>query len=65
MTSGDNGSFAAGPGWDACTGLGSPDGTALLEPAAADLMRSQPRYWKDARWKDARAPTRDVEEQIP
>jgi hypothetical protein len=20
----------AGPGWDACTGLGSPEGTALL-----------------------------------
>ncbi|HZZ96460.1 MAG TPA: S53 family peptidase [Jatrophihabitantaceae bacterium] len=31
VTSGDNGSFAAGPGWDACTGLGSPDGTALLD----------------------------------
>jgi kumamolisin len=30
VTTGDNGSFAAGPGWDACTGLGSPDGTALL-----------------------------------
>jgi kumamolisin len=30
VTSGDNGSFSAGPGWDACTGLGSPDGTALL-----------------------------------
>jgi kumamolisin len=23
--------YRAGPGWDACTGLGSPDGTALLE----------------------------------
>jgi kumamolisin len=31
VTSGDNGSFSAGPGWDACTGLGSPDGTALLQ----------------------------------
>jgi kumamolisin len=30
VTSGDNGSFSAGPGWDACTGLGSPDGAALL-----------------------------------
>ncbi|MDT7708613.1 MAG: kumamolisin [Pseudonocardiales bacterium] len=30
ITSGDNGAFAAGPGWDACTGLGVPDGTALL-----------------------------------
>ncbi|MGH8861522.1 MAG: peptidase S53, partial [Jatrophihabitantaceae bacterium] len=30
VTAGDNGSFRAGPGWDACTGLGSPDGAALL-----------------------------------
>ncbi|MET4782466.1 S53 family peptidase [Glaciihabitans sp. UYNi722] len=30
VTSGDNGEFAAAPGWDACTGLGVPDGTALL-----------------------------------
>jgi kumamolisin len=31
ITSGSNGSYSAGPGWDACTGLGSPDGTALLD----------------------------------
>jgi kumamolisin len=30
ITSGDNGAYDAGPGWDACTGLGSPDGSALL-----------------------------------
>jgi len=30
ITSGNNGAYAAGQGWDACTGLGSPDGTALL-----------------------------------
>ena len=30
ITSGDNGSFRAGAGWDACTGLGSPDGESLL-----------------------------------
>jgi kumamolisin len=29
ITSGNNGSFSAGPGWDACTGLGSPNGTAI------------------------------------
>jgi kumamolisin len=29
ITDGDNGSYSAGAGWDACTGLGSPDGTAL------------------------------------
>jgi kumamolisin len=30
ITSGSNGAYSAGPGWDACTRLGSPDGTALL-----------------------------------
>jgi kumamolisin len=30
VTSGSNGAFSAGPGWDACTGLGVPDGAALL-----------------------------------
>jgi kumamolisin len=31
ITSGTNGAFQAGPGWDACTGLGSPSGQALLK----------------------------------
>jgi len=30
IVDGDNGAYKAGPGWDACTGLGSPNGTALL-----------------------------------
>src|SRR5271165_1478695 len=30
IVEGDNGAYKAGPGWDACTGLGSPNGTALL-----------------------------------
>ncbi len=29
ITSGNNGDFAAAAGWDACTGLGSPNGAAL------------------------------------
>ena len=29
ITEGNNGSFKAAPGWDACTGLGSPDGTKV------------------------------------
>jgi kumamolisin len=36
ITVGNNGDFAASRGWDACTGLGSPDGSkiaALLEGA--------------------------------
>jgi len=36
VTTGNNGAYRAGPGWDACTGLGSPNGPALaaLFPAA-------------------------------
>ena len=30
VTEGSNGAYDAGPGWDACTGLGVPDGEALL-----------------------------------
>lgn len=30
IVSGSNGTYSAGPGWDACTGLGVPDGAALL-----------------------------------
>lgn len=30
ITSGSNGTYSAKVGWDACTGLGSPDGTKLL-----------------------------------
>ncbi len=29
ITQGNNGTYSAGPGWDACTGLGSPVGTAV------------------------------------
>ena len=31
VEAGDNGAYRAGAGWDACTGLGVPDGEALLE----------------------------------
>jgi kumamolisin len=31
IVSGNNGAYQAGPGWDACTGLGSPNGAALLK----------------------------------
>jgi kumamolisin len=30
VTAGDNQGYPASPGWDPCTGLGSPDGNALL-----------------------------------
>ncbi len=30
ITKGNNGTYSAGPGWDACSGLGSPVGSSLL-----------------------------------
>ena len=30
IVDGNNGAYKAGPGWDACTGLGSPNGAELL-----------------------------------
>ena len=30
ITKGSNGGFSAGPGWDACTGQGSPPGSAVI-----------------------------------
>jgi kumamolisin len=30
ITVGNNGSYSAGPGWDACTGWGTPNGNAIL-----------------------------------
>jgi kumamolisin len=40
ITSGTNGAYEAGPGWDACTGLGSPKAPALI--AALAQARPQP-----------------------
>jgi hypothetical protein len=53
ITSGSNGAYSAGPGWDPCTGLGSPDGEGLLTsltPQAPDLSRKagQPRPTTDS-----------------
>ena len=31
ITSGNNGTFSAGPGWDACTGLGTPVAASLIK----------------------------------
>ncbi len=36
VTRGNNGGYSAGPGWDPCTGLGSPEGTPLLQQLEAD-----------------------------
>ena len=35
ITQGNNGSYSAGPGWDACTGLGSPNGAEIANALEA------------------------------
>lgn len=35
IVSGNNGGYAARPGWDACTGLGTPDGNNLIASATS------------------------------
>jgi kumamolisin len=37
ITQGHNGDFAASSGWDACTGLGSPNGTKILAALKAHV----------------------------
>ncbi len=36
ITSGSNGAYSAGPGWDPCTGLGTPDGQRLAQALEAE-----------------------------
>ncbi len=44
ITDGDNGAYQAASGWDACTGFGSPNGTALLKT----LQQIEPSHIKAA-----------------
>jgi kumamolisin len=53
ITSGNNGDYQAGPGWDPCTGLGVPNGELLLEalrngaPAPARALHAALRADKE------------------
>jgi kumamolisin len=38
ITGGNNGGYEAGPGWDACTGWGSPGGSSLLQAIQGPAM---------------------------
>jgi kumamolisin len=42
ITSGNNGAFSAGPGWDPTTGLGSPNGAPLLAALGVPAERDHP-----------------------
>jgi len=51
ITKGNNGAFSAAPGWDACTGMGSPDGVGLLHAlqrsaAQSTAIQNQPSAQK-------------------
>jgi kumamolisin len=41
ITVGNNGAYEAGPGWDACTGLGSPQGQNLLKALAGGSVKTK------------------------
>jgi kumamolisin len=38
ITQGNNPAFSAGPGWDACSGLGSPNGAAIMQTLAPQAV---------------------------
>ncbi len=42
ITQGNNGTFSAGPGWDACTGLGSPIAKTLIPLLAPSGTSANP-----------------------
>jgi kumamolisin len=56
ITSGTNGGFNAGPGWDACTGLGSPIGTNLISVANPSTSKGKKKAQKTTK----KAPSRPV-----
>lgn len=41
ITEGSNGAYSAGPGWDACTGLGSPDGAEIASALGAAKAKAK------------------------
>jgi hypothetical protein len=57
ITKGNNGDYDAGKGWDPCTGLGTPDGEALL--AALRTSHANPVIAARAAASSARKPLRD------
>jgi kumamolisin len=46
ITVGNNGAYEAGPGWDACTGLGSPQGANLLRALSGSTTTAKARARK-------------------
>jgi kumamolisin len=49
ITSGNNGAFSAGPGWDPVTGLGSPDGANMLAALSSSSTVARNRAGRQGR----------------
>jgi kumamolisin len=54
IVSGNNGAFTAGPGWDACTGLGSPIGSKLITLLGASTAATTKSPKKPVRMRAAK-----------
>jgi kumamolisin len=54
IVSGNNGAFSAGPGWDACTGLGSPIGSKLIALLGASAAKKKGGGKKPVRMRPAK-----------
>ena len=60
ITAGDNGGYTAGPGWDACTGLGSPNCAPLIKVLASAAAVAKANAAKKKAASKAAAPKRAV-----
>ncbi len=54
IVSGNNGAFSAGPGWDACTGLGSPIGAKLIALLGGSTPTKKKKKKKPVRMRPAK-----------
>ncbi|HEY8756615.1 MAG TPA: S53 family peptidase [Candidatus Dormibacteraeota bacterium] len=66
VTSGDNGAYAAAPGWDPATGLGTPSGAGLCAALKTSLVlpRQSSAPTATARAVNQEARTRDREHEL-
>ena len=65
ITVGNNGAFSAGPGWDACTGLGSPNAAKLIPLLAAPSATAAKKPKKAAKTVKGKKPARTVRKAGP
>jgi len=64
ITEGNNGTYSAGPGWDACTGLGSPIATRLIPLLAPSATTPTPSTTPTPPVKKPKKPTKPVKKPV-